>query len=52
MQFPLISVYIVKKYGHTYLRLLAEGVDEWIYKSREVFSSEGQKIFEIASCEH
>ena len=45
----------MKKYSDTYLRLLAEGVDDliqWIYKSMEMFPSEGQKIFDIASCEH
>ena len=47
-----LPVYVVKKYGHEYLRLLSESVDEliqWIRKLRETFSTEGQKLFEISS---
>ena len=46
---PHLSRYVVKKYGHTYLQLLCECVDElcqWIYKLRETFHKQGQKVFE------
>ena len=47
-----LRVYVVKKHGHEYLRLLSESVDEliqWIRKLRETFPTEGQKLFEISS---
>ena len=47
-----LRVYVVKKYGHEYLLLLGESVDEliqWIRKLRETFPTEGRKLFEIIS---
>ena len=47
---PHLSGCVVKKYGHTYLRLLSERVDDlcqWIYQLRETFHTEqGQNVFE------
>ena len=48
--YPHLRGNLVKKYGHTYLRLLSDGVDDlcrWIYKLRETFDMQGQKVFEI-----
>ena len=44
-----LSGNLVKKYGHTYLRLLSDGVDDlcrWIYKLRETFDKQGQNVFD------
>lgn len=46
---PHLSGNLVKKYGHTYLRLLSDGVDgicRWIYKLRETFDKQRQNVFD------
>ena len=44
-----LRVYVVKKYGHEYLRLSVDELIQWIRKLREIFPTEGQKLFEISS---
>ena len=44
-----LRVYVVKKYGHEYLRLSVDELIQWIRKLREIFPTEGQKLFEIIS---
>ena len=48
---PHLCGFVVKRYGHTYLRLLSERVDvlcRWIYELRETFHTgcQGQDVFE------